>query len=113
MDLIECKRDGINRHPWELSRVHCLIKETKKYFVGKTILDIGCGDSYLDHKLIEEVSDIKNIYGIDGFLTTTNPETINALVRWEIFPENFFCVFHSQFNLRKIAFHHFAFKIVS
>ena len=65
MDLIECKKTGINRHPWELSRVECLIKEVKKYYIGKNILDIGCGDSYLDYTLINEVKDIDKIYGID------------------------------------------------
>ena len=64
MDLIECNNIA-NRHPWELSRVHCLIKEVKKYHGGKTLLDIGCGDGYLDHKLIEEISNIEKIYGID------------------------------------------------
>ena len=65
MDLIECKKAGINRHPWELSRVENLINEVKKYYIGKTILDIGCGDSYLDYTLINEVKDIDKIYGID------------------------------------------------
>lgn len=65
MDLIECKRYGINRHPWELSRVECVIKEVINYHNGKNILDIGCGDSYLDYKLIDEIKDINKIYGID------------------------------------------------
>lgn len=65
MDLIECKRYGINRHPWELSRVESVIKEVKKYHSGKKILDIGCGDSYLDYKLIDEMDEIEKIYGID------------------------------------------------
>lgn len=65
MDLIECKRYGINRHPWELSRVECVIKEVKKYHNGSKILDIGCGDSYLDYKLIDEIPEIEKVYGID------------------------------------------------
>lgn len=65
MDLIESKKENINRHPWELSRVHCLIKEIKKYYVGDSILDIGCGDSYLDYKLIDEIRTIDEFYGID------------------------------------------------
>lgn len=67
MDLIECKDTDINRHPWELSRVECLIKEIKKYHKGKNILDIGCGDSYFDYKLLENITDIDNLYGIDIF----------------------------------------------
>ena len=65
MDLIECKRYGINRHPWELSRVECVIKEVKNYHKGTKILDIGCGDSYLDYKLIDEIPEINKVYGID------------------------------------------------
>ena len=68
MDLIECKRQGINRHPWELSRVECVINEVKKYHKGNKILDIGCGDSYLDYKLIEEIPEIDKIYGIDIYV---------------------------------------------
>lgn len=65
MDLIECKRYGINRHPWELSRVECVINEVKKHHKGTKILDIGCGDSYLDYKLIDEIPEIDKVYGID------------------------------------------------
>jgi len=65
MDLIEYKNTNINRHPWELSRVECLIKEVKKYHNGKNILDIGCGDSYFDYRLMEEITDINKFYGID------------------------------------------------
>lgn len=65
MDLIECKNTNINRHPWELSRVECLIKEVKEHHKGKNILDIGCGDSYFDYKLMDEIKDIDKFYGID------------------------------------------------
>ena len=67
MDLIECKDTEINRHPWELSRVESLIKEVKKYHNGKSILDIGCGDSYFDYILMNEINDIDKFYGIDIF----------------------------------------------
>ena len=32
---------------------------------GTKILDIGCGDSYLDYKLIDEIPEIDKVYGID------------------------------------------------
>lgn len=64
MDLIE-SNNNVNRHPWELSRVSCLIKEVKKYHKGKNILDIGCGDAYFDYRLMEEITDIDKFYGID------------------------------------------------
>lgn len=68
MDLIESKKNDINRHPWELSRTHCLINEIKKYHIFGDILDIGCGDSYFDFRLMEEIKDINNFYGIDIFV---------------------------------------------
>lgn len=67
MDLIESKNSNINRHPWELSRVSCLIKEIKKYHHGGDILDVGCGDSYFDYKLMDDVKEIDSFYGIDIF----------------------------------------------
>ena len=70
MDLIEIKNNNINRHPWELSRVECLINEIKKYNIGKNILDIGCGDAFFDYKLMDEIKDINNFYGIDIFSET-------------------------------------------
>ena len=66
MDLIESK-NNINRHPWELSRVECLIKEIKKYGNCNHILDIGCGDTYFDYRLMDEISYIDKFYGIDIF----------------------------------------------
>ena len=65
MDLIECKQYCVHRHPWELSRVHCVIEEVIKYHNGTKILDIGCGDSYLDYQLIEKIEGIDKVYGID------------------------------------------------
>ena len=68
MDLIENKDINVCRHPWELSRVECLIKEIDRYHCGKNVLDIGCGDSYFDRRLLSSNKDIKNLYGIDIFL---------------------------------------------
>ena len=66
MDLIENNNSkDINRHPWELSRVSCLIKEVIKYHDGKNILDIGCGDCYFDYQLMNKDIEIDKFYGID------------------------------------------------
>lgn len=66
MDLIENNNSmNINRHPWELSRVTCLIKEVIKYHDGKDILDIGCGDCYFDYQLMKQNIEIDKFYGID------------------------------------------------
>ena len=67
MDLIESNKENINRHPWELSRVHCMIKEIIKYHKNGDILDIGCGDSYFDYQLMNSLDSFDKFYGIDIF----------------------------------------------
>ncbi len=63
MDLIEVSENQ-NRHPWELSRTHCILKELKKLKINGNVLDIGCGDSYFDRRLIAENPNL-TVYGID------------------------------------------------
>lgn len=41
MDLSERSNSEFNRHPWELSRTDCLIKEMKRNKRIKTILKDG------------------------------------------------------------------------
>ena len=67
MDLIETNY-GENRHPWELSRFHCLSKEIAKYHKKGSVLDIGCGDSFFDRQLLKTDISIDEMYGIDVFL---------------------------------------------
>ena len=67
MDLIENNKDNIDRHPWELSRVQCMIKEIIRYHKNGDILDIGCGDSYFDYELMNKIDNFNNFYGIDIF----------------------------------------------
>lgn len=69
MDLCENKK-AVYRHPWELSRTDIILKNlydlnesTLKLYHGR-VLDIGCGDSYFDEKLIEQF-DVEELYGID------------------------------------------------
>ena len=58
MDLIEVSNNQ-NRHPWELSRTQCIIKELKALGVHGKILDIGCGDGYFDREMVKCFSDIE------------------------------------------------------
>ncbi len=67
MDLIETNNGGI-RHPWELSRFHCLSNEIKTYHKEGSILDIGCGDSFFDRELLKTTININEMYGVDIFL---------------------------------------------
>jgi len=63
MDLIEVS-NNTKRHPWELSRTKCIIKELETLGIKGKVLDIGCGDGYFDRKLIEKFPDIE-VYGVD------------------------------------------------
>lgn len=67
MDLIEVS-DNQNRHPWELSRTECILKEIKKLPYAAKVLDIGCGDGYFDRRLIEHDKRVEELYGVDVFL---------------------------------------------
>jgi len=62
MDLVE-KTMCINRHPWELSRVQCILNIVKKNSNMCTIADIGAGDRFLISKLKSSVSGV--LYAID------------------------------------------------
>lgn len=63
MDLIEVTENN-NRHPWELSRTKCILKELTKLNIKGNVLDIGCGDSYFDFQLLKQNPNL-NIYGVD------------------------------------------------
>lgn len=68
MDLIEVSEKNKNRHPWELSRAECIIKEIGKAGIRRSVLDIGCGDGYFDRRLLSEFPQIESLYGVDIFL---------------------------------------------
>ena len=63
MDLIEVSENQ-NRHPWELSRTHCILRELRRLKIHGNVLDIGCGDSYFDRRLVSEHPDV-TVYGVD------------------------------------------------
>ena len=78
MDLIEVSQNE-NRHPWELSRTKCIIDELFSLGISGNVLDIGCGDSYFDYKLIEKRENLK-IYGVDiNLKTEIQEERLKAL----------------------------------
>ena len=67
MDLREVSGNR-NRHPWELSRTDSILRILDRLHIGGAVLDIGCGDSYFDAKLVERFPDIV-VYGVDINLT--------------------------------------------
>ena len=62
MDLTEKKIANGNRHPWELSRAHCMLNIIKKYSL-RTAVDIGAGDRFFTSKLSSFVSGA--LYAVD------------------------------------------------
>lgn len=67
MDLTEVSEIK-GRHPWELSRAECIIKEIQKLGLRESVLDIGCGDGYFDERLLMQFPKIRNLYGLDIYL---------------------------------------------
>jgi hypothetical protein len=64
MDLVEASSgsDSQNRHPWELSRAYCILKDIKKESLHN-IIDVGAGDKFFTRKLSKIASGA--IYAID------------------------------------------------
>lgn len=66
MDLCEIT-DNTTRHPWEISRIDALraiLTGSVKIDHDTTVLDVGCGDSYVAHNLFRGIP-IKSVDGID------------------------------------------------
>jgi hypothetical protein len=71
MDISEFSRlndkSNYNRHPWETSRknvLHTFLKQSKIQFPIERIVDIGSGDAYVIHSLLEKNLAIE-YYAID------------------------------------------------
>jgi len=74
MDLTE-KTANSNRHPWELSRAHCILNLIKQYTLS-SVADIGAGDRFFASKLKAAVCG--NVYAIDtGY--GEEPETAGGI----------------------------------
>lgn len=76
MDISEFSRlndkSNYNRHPWETSRknvLHTFLKQSKIKFPIDRIVDIGSGDAYVIHTLVEKKL-AKEYYAIDTAYTT-------------------------------------------
>ncbi|MDI1317573.1 hypothetical protein [Flavobacterium sp.] len=75
MDISEFSRlndkSNYNRHPWETSRknvLHTFLKQSKIKFPIDRIVDIGSGDAYVIHTLVEK-NLAKEYYAIDTAYT--------------------------------------------
>ena len=82
MDISEFSRlenkANYNRHPWETSRknvLHTFLKQANIQFPIDRIVDIGSGDAYVIHTLVEK-NLAKEYYAID---TAYTPEVIAQL----------------------------------
>ncbi len=83
MDLREAKLSNYNitaRHPWELARLEVVLQFLKSIEKDKsakiTILDIGCGDTYVVEKISEYYHNAKFL-AIDTAFTDTLIDELN------------------------------------
>ncbi len=67
MDLTEVT-DNTNRHPWELSRERCMLREIRRLDRVERVLDVGCGDGYFDRQLVSHDERVKSLVGYDLYL---------------------------------------------
>jgi len=75
MDLTEKTQHG-NRHPWEISRAHCIQNIIKKYLLN-SVADIGAGDRFFTLKLRSFIPG--PVYAIDtGYSAKT--ESVNDIL---------------------------------
>lgn len=74
MDLVEAKARGFvesARHPWERARLALaarLIARHVTLSAGDTVLDIGCGDSFVVESLAKQYPDVR-FYAVDSAFT--------------------------------------------
>lgn len=74
MDLKESGA-ALNRHPWELSRLH-IAKKFLSEANGKTFLDVGCGDGFV----LERLSSVGLTgHGVDKFAKPVANKIFNDL----------------------------------
>ena len=74
MDILEVQRRGASareRHPWELARVEVirgLIARHVALGAGSAVLDIGCGDAFVDDQIAATFPEV-SFYAVDSAFT--------------------------------------------
>lgn len=65
MDINEVTGKRINRHPWELSRTGCVIRELLPYVAdARRYINIGAGDRFFDHVLLRQLPTLE-VHAVD------------------------------------------------
>lgn len=65
MDINEVTGKKINRHPWELSRTGCVIRELLPYIGdARSYINVGSGDLFFDHVLLRQLPALE-VHAID------------------------------------------------
>ncbi len=64
MDLREVSGNS-NKHPWELSRARCILKEITRIEGVERVLDVGCGDGFFDRVLLHGDARVRSVLGYD------------------------------------------------
>jgi hypothetical protein len=98
MDLIEFSGSKFNRHPWELCRSKIFAKKYSKIFNNSNslikILDFGCGDAWLSHNIVKQISSRTQLVAFDPYLKEIDLfEDSKIRVTNAISDEKFDCIF--------------------
>jgi SAM-dependent methyltransferase len=68
LDLSEVRREGAQRHPWEIARVHAVTAILQRHGARiESILDVGCGDGFVGDSL-RTTLDARVLVGVDVHL---------------------------------------------
>jgi hypothetical protein len=107
MDISEFSRldnkSNYNRHPWETSRknvLHTFLKKSGIKFPIDRVVDIGSGDSYVIHTLLEK-DYAKEYFAIDTAYTSEVVSQLkinnnnSSVIYLQSLKEHFFCVWMS------------------
>ncbi len=77
MDINEVTDKQINRHPWELSRTKCVIRDVLPYMKrcksSGDYINIGSGDMYFDRDLMKHLPSY-TLHAVDIGYAETDPE---------------------------------------
>lgn len=78
MDINEKKKDSFSRHPWELSRTACVIKDIQRFINCRErmkYINIGAGDLFFDKVWIEKYTNNHFVSAVDiGYDSDTKVE---------------------------------------
>ncbi len=82
MDINEISDEAIHRHPWELSRTDCVLREVLRLTKDgcRTLIDLGAGDQFFDDAFLTALPECA-AYAVDLGYTPEIAEKLKTRVR--------------------------------